>query len=420
MTLYQALHEIAPSFQAGVLKPLRVLVIKAQSQYGGTRLFADEAAAAFIRRGDQADILDLGDRTEVEPELARAAAGPRPDLVLSFNILGDFRTAAGRTIAQLFACPHAVWHTDYVLTSWHRLQGTPRDTTLLVVDPTQVDALAAVAGPDRYNARFFPHAAVGEPVADEPDADAFVAARPIPVLWSGGFAPPVRPWSGAAAGTQRVMEAAVELAMAGEWMSPHLALAQVLKAVGLDLSDPAKRQHLVNAWMVDADVRVRRRQAFLFALAESGIELHACGHGWEPYLHLFRNLTYHGPVEMPRMVELMRQSRVVLNTNGNFGAGSHERPFSASVAGAATFSDFSRYYAAEFRAGQDIELFSWLDLGGAMERLRALSADPQRCWRMGKSAKQLTKARHTWDRRIPDLLDAAGIGPTAATGILPT
>ena len=109
------------------------------------------------------------------------------------------------------------------------------------------------------------------------------------------------------------------------------------------------------------------------------------------------------------MIGLMRQSRLVLNTNGNFGAGSHERPFSAALAGAATVSDHSLYYAAEFQPGANIELFSWLDLPGAMDRLKALSADPGRCWRMARSAKALTLARHTWDRQIPDLLQAAGL-----------
>jgi spore maturation protein CgeB len=160
---------------------------------------------------------------------------------------------------------------------------------------------------------------------------------------------------------------------------------------------------------VDTEVRCTRRNAFLLALAESGVDLHICGDGWEPHLHRFKSATYHGPVDMARMVELMRQSRVVLNTNGNFGAGSHERPFSAALAGATTFSDYSRYYAAEFEPGENIELFSWMDLPGAMDRLRALSADPERCWRLGRSAKQLTLARHTWDRRVPDILAAAGL-----------
>lgn len=389
---------------------MRVLVIKGQSQYGGTRLFADEAAAAFNRRGDQAEVLDLArPGAALQPDLAGAADAKRYHLVLSFNILGNFLSEAGLTMAELFGCPHVVWHTDYVLGAWDRVQGTPSDTTLLVVDPTQVDALAAAAGDDCYRVRFVPHAAVGDPIADEPDVEAFLAKRPIPVLWAGGFQTPPRPWHSASPATRTVMDSAVELALSTEWMPPHAALAQVLRAVGYDPSDPANRHSLTSAWMVDTEVRCTRRHAFLLALAESGVDLHICGDAWEPHLHLFKTATYHGPVDMTRMVELMRQSRVVLNTNGNFGAGSHERPFSAALAGAASFSDYSLYYAAEFQPGENIELFSWMDLPGAMDRLRALSADPERCWRLGRSAKQLTLARHTWDRRVPDILAAAGL-----------
>ncbi len=269
--------------------------------------------------------------------------------------------------------------------------------------------MTAAAGEGRHRVRFFPHPAVGQPVPDEPDATAFVAARPIGVLWSGGFVQPGRPWSSASPTTQKVMDAAVELAMSVEWMPPHQALAKVLSAVGYDVSDPARRHNLASASVIDAEVRLLRRQAFLLALADSGVELHVCGAGWEPHLHRFKAVTYHGSVDMTRMVELMRQTRLVLNTNGNFGAGSHERPFSASLAGAATFSDFSRYYADEFAPGENIALFSWLDLPGAMDSLRALAADPERCWRFARFAKQVTLARHTWDRQVADILDAAGL-----------
>jgi hypothetical protein len=103
----------------------------------------------------------------------------------------------------------------------------------------------------------------------------------------------------------------------------------------------------------------------------------------------------------------MRQSRVVLNTNGNFGAGSHERPFSASLAGAATFSDYSRYYGQVFEDEKNIALFRWKDLDGGMAQLKALAADPERAFDYARSAKALTLSGHTWDSRI-DLVLAAG------------
>jgi hypothetical protein len=154
-------------------------------------------------------------------------------------------------------------------------------------------------------------------------------------------------------------------------------------------------------------VRSARRFEFLAAVAEAGLPLHICGVGWESQLHRFRNATYEGAVDMIRMTELMRRSRLVLNTNGNFGAGSHERPFSASLAGAATFSDLSRYYAQVFEPGANIELFRWKDLAGGMQQLKNLAADPQRCFDYARSAKAVTLGGHTWDRRI-DQIVAAG------------
>jgi hypothetical protein len=112
---------------------------------------------------------------------------------------------------------------------------------------------------------------------------------------------------------------------------------------------------------------------------------------------------------MARMVELMRRSRLVLNTNGNFGGGSHERPFSASLAGAATFSDFSRYYGQVFEDGRSMAMFRWKDLDAGMARLQALTSDPAACFAMAREAKALTLRDHTWDRRVDLILEAAGI-----------
>jgi hypothetical protein len=390
---------------------MRILIIKAQSQYGGTRLFCDEAAEAFTRRGDEVELLDTISNELAIGRVVAAAQGARFDLVLSMNILGELRDPGGRTMAELFGCPHVVWYTDYPLTFIRRLEGTPSSTPILVVDPTQMDAIKAALGSDRFDTlRFFPHPAVGQPIPDEPDVDAFLAARDIPVLWSGGFVKPSRPWSNQPAATQKVMDAAVEMALSVEWMPPHEALAAALKDIGVDIADPTFRGTLESAPMIDREVRETRRHAFLMAVAKAKLELHICGVGWEPQLYRFKNAVYHGAVEMTEAMAMMRRARLVLNTNGNFGAGSHERPFSASLAGAAVASDSSRYYEQVFSPGENIELFRWQDLAGGIERIQALAADPERCFRYAKAAKALTAAGHTWDRRIEIILEAAGLG----------
>lgn len=393
---------------------MRILIMKGQSQYGGTRLFADHAAEAFRRQGHEVEVLDLGG-TDNGGALVLAYRPQAPlDLVFTINIAGEFKDSLGRTMHDLFGAPHVVWHTDYIFSQAARLNGTPKSTAVLLVDPTQVEAVRSISGPDRFDhIDFFPHPAVGEPAPDDATVAEFIERRPIAVLWSGGFQKADAPWAGVSGPAKEVFQDAFDLAMGVEWMPPHEALDMVLASRGLDLSDPQHRAVREACAILDVEVRKARRFEFLKAVAKTGVPLHICGVGWETQLYRFKNATYEGAVEMTRMAELMRQSRLVLNTNGNFGAGSHERPFSASLAGAATFSDFSRYYGQVFEAGRNIELFHWRDLTGGMAALKALADDPARCFDYARGAKALTLAGHTWDQRI-DLILKAGEAVRAA------
>ncbi|HEX3365736.1 glycosyltransferase [Phenylobacterium sp.] len=389
---------------------MRILIMKGQSQYGGTRLFADLAAEAFRRRGHEVDVLDLGGSDSGGMLiLAHAQTSGPVDLIFTINIGAEFQDSLGRRLTDLYGgAPHVVWHTDYVLSQADRLKGTPSTTAVLVVDPTQADAVRAIYGADRFkHLSFFPHPAVGPAAPDDATVAAFAEQRPIHVLWSGSFQKPETPWAGVEGPAREVMQQALDLALSVEWVPPHQALDTVLRARGLDLADPNIRGAREAAALVDMEVRKTRRFEFLKAVAKTGLPLHIVGVGWETQLYRFKNATYEGPVEMTRMAELMAQSRVVLNTNGNFGAGSHERPFSASLAGSATFSDFSRYYAEVFQPGETIELFNWRELGEGMDRLQALAGDLPRLFEQARGAKAITLAGHTWDQRIDLILQAA-------------
>ncbi|MGC1301856.1 MAG: glycosyltransferase [Caulobacteraceae bacterium] len=386
---------------------MRAVMVKGLSHYGGTRLFVDHAAAAFRGLGFDVEVLDLAGGEDI-PGVLRAAARTPTDLVFTINYLGEYRDEAGRTVAEIFDAPHVVWHTDYIFSHEKRLLATARDTALLLVDPTQVEAIGELFGPDRFaHTGFFPHPAVGLAAPVDEDADAFVRARPIPLLWSGSAPDPgTPPWRDMPPAARQIFDAAFELALSVEWTPPHRALDTVLRSIGLDLADPGLTGIRMGARLVDMQVRLTRRHAFLEALAATGLPLHICGDGWADRMHRFPNAVYEGAVEMTRMTELMRRSRVVLNTNGNFGAGSHERPFSAALAGAAVFSDFSRYYAEAF-AGDEIVLFEWKALDKGMDELVRLTGAPDIAHAMASRAKARVLDEHTWDRRIPLVLDAA-------------
>jgi len=395
---------------------LRAVLLKGPSQYEGTRTFIDHAAAALQQRGYRADVVDLlGIEAPIVPILEAASAGPTA-FVFSINMLGEARDGFGRTMAQMFAAPHVVWHVDYILSQEQRLEATPSDTALLMVDPTQVEALSSIYGPDRFtNTGFCPHAAVGEPAPVPGDLADWEAERDVPILWCGTLQKlKATPWADADAPTRKVFDDAYDLALSVEWIPPHEAMDQVLASRGLDLSNPAYAGARRAARHLDVQVRCTRRFEFVKALAKTGLPVRICGLGWDADLYRFKRATYEGAVPMSRMSELMRASRIVLNTNGNFGGGSHERPLSALLAGAAVFSDYSRFYGQAFEEGREMSLFRWMDLKGGMDLLADLAANPGKAHDTAAAGQRRVLAEHTWDSRIEVVLRAAGLPLVAA------
>src|SRR5262249_36030700 len=153
-----------------------------------------------------------------------------------------------------------------------RVRETPTSTALLLVDPTQVDAVRAIYGAERFDhLAFFPHPAVGEPAPDDASLAEFIERRPIQVLWSGGFQKPDTPWRGVGGPGRRVRRAARAWARRVEGIPPQEALAQVMAARGWALSAPPIRAAREAAALVDLEVRQTRRFEFLKAVAKTGV-----------------------------------------------------------------------------------------------------------------------------------------------------
>lgn len=388
---------------------MRAVMVKGASAYDGTRLFIDEAASAFRRAGHEVEIVDL--TLEADAWAALERAGSRPcDLLFSINILGESRRADGRSAAEVVGAPHVVWHVDYVLSQEPRLKATPRETAMLLIDHSQVDALNSVMGPDRYaHVGFCAHAAVGEAAAEDPDVETFQARRDIPILLSCTLTRPGAPlWADLAPRIRAVFDDAFDLAMARDWMRPLDALDQAMAARGLTAKTLGITQGRLAAAALDVQVRLTRRFAFVRALAKTGLPVHIRGRGWERDLYRFgKAAVFGGEATMAEVAGLMARSRIVLNTNGNFGEGSHERPLSALLAGAAVLTDDSRFYAEAFGPDEGLVRFRWSDLDGAMAALGDLNADPARAHGLARAGQARVRAEHLWDHRVPVILQAA-------------
>ena len=393
---------------------MRAALIKGQSRYGLLRCFVDDVAEAITARGDEAVVVDLTEFPIEDLGAHLKALGP-VDLVLSFNICSDYRDAKGRTIFEITGAPHVTHFVDHPLHHLDRLNATPRDAAVLFVDHSHVRAIPKLFGPDRFAyAGFCPHGALGEPAPLPADAAQFCAERPIALLFAGTYYQP-----GPSLLDQfpdhvkALFGAAIEAASTEDWLPALDALDIALVAFGMDPDGASsdEREGITAlrrlAYIIDDRVRVGRRQRLLEEAAAAGLPLTLVGENYGGELVRRPNVDYRGLVPTDEIPLLMRQSRMVLSANANFGEGSHERPLTAMLAGAAAASDFSTFYDDEFDSGTEIVLFRWSKLSADLEALKALLADPAALFGVAQAGREAVAARHRWRHRVDTYYAAA-------------
>jgi hypothetical protein len=388
---------------------VRVLLVKSLSRYNALRVFVEELEQAMNARGIETVVADLAlTKTDADDVALLTSFGP-VDFGFTFSIYGDFvDPVSKRTIDQIIGAPMVVQLVDYPLSQSGRLAATAPSSAVLTIDPSHDDAIREVFGPNRFAfVGFNPHAALGAPHPPASSPAAFTAERPIALLFSGsGYAGGEPPWKDFPEFVRNLFDDAADLALSLEFIPALEAVDMVLSRLGADPEDPQFLPVRALANLTHEWVRSVRRRAVFETAAKVGLPLTICGSDDGDLFGRFECL---GPVDTARSVELMQQARTVLNINANFGHGTHDRVFSAMVAGAAAVSDFSTYYAEKFTPGSDIALYRWTHLEEDLGALRDLIEDPVRLHAMAEAGHANACRNHRWDNRIDAILHAGEV-----------
>lgn len=398
---------------------MKALLIKGSSQYGVLRMAIDEVAEGFIARGWDVEVVDL-DAPGISTlgDLADRLAACKVDLVFSINILGEFRGREGRSITEITGAPHVIQYVDYPLHEPGRLAAMSPKTALLLVDHSHVRMVQKLFKDHFVHLGFCAHGALGSPRALPATADEFVRERPISFLFAGtSYRAEKAPWANFPDQVKRVFEAAAEIALSNEWISPLEALDAVLKSAGIDPDDPRLSPAIYDELLqvrllvplIQEWVRRERRHRFVTTAARLGLRLTVLGAGWDAAPELLANIDYRGAVSIEECLQMMQRSRLVFSLSGNFGEGSHERPLSAMLAGAAVAADSTSFYETEFEKGRDIALFRWTKLESDLAQIAGLAADPEALFHQAKAGQAAVSSSHRWQSRADDIIAAAKI-----------
>jgi hypothetical protein len=390
---------------------LRAVLFKGKSTYDALGAFTGEVAQAFQERGVETVVADLsGAANEHDIQDRLKDIGP-VDFGFTFFVFGDYVGADGRMACDLIGAPLVIQYVDYPLTHRASLERTSSSSAILTVDPSHVDLIRKLYGPNRFvTLGFSPHAGIGKPATLPPTAAAYAAERPIPILFCGsGYRPGEPPWKEFPPYVSKVFAEAAELAMAQEFVPALDAVDATLKraAARINVADPQFLPLRRLADRIHEWVRANRRQEFFKTAAKVGLPLTIYGRDFAPDDAVFGNVSYRGEADFTEVLQAMRQSQIVMNINANFGYGSHERPFTAMVAGAVAASDFSTYYADAFDAGREIVLYWWTHLEEHLAGIRDLLHDRDRLFEIAQAGHAKACRDHRWPNRIDNYLAAA-------------
>ena len=326
------------------------------------------------------------DGRDLGPFMERIEAAAESDFLVDLN--AKMRFESTKSVKKFsFITDHPAVMLEY-------LAATPPGNVFGYVDRNHLDFHAAIGLPQRCV--FFPH---GGPPPDP--APLAMAKRDIGALFIGRLDGPSRlgDLKDSLKGTPKlVIDVIIETALAAaDGAALWRAFTNACEGRGiapLDF-DAAGISAAITAAGAFAEARNRRRM--LEAL--NGIPLTHVGHVADGFFDRPPgSVTFMGERPFDECLDLMKRSRLVLNSLSVFPQGSHERIWYGMAAGAAVITDPSTFVNEDFTDRENIMFWPSDPADGALMAAEAL-ADPGRLDEMAAAAMPLYAAKHTWASR---------------------
>lgn len=235
-----------------------------------------------------------------------------------------------------------------------------------------------------------------------------VSVRKIEVLYAGSLyidyvqRPDFSVWDFPA---KQICDRSIEYLLSHPEETIENVIEKQLQLAGISLSDEELRRFISSCVYIERIVSSHYRERIVSSVARAGISLDLYGNGWEncDWIGL-PNVHYGGRVTPEKILEMMEDSKIVLNTLPWFKDGSHERVFNAMMCGAVAVSETSRYLEevlpSHVWVSFDLSAEGLLTLP---QRITELLADETRLQEIASAGQELALSAHTWKARAQEL-----------------
>jgi spore maturation protein CgeB len=382
-----------------MLKLKEVWIIIHYNLYESKRYFSHRLAEALERYGITTKIIDL-DSDRPDEWLKRVDARQKPDLVCSFN--RTFPDEKGQFFWDRYQVPGLSFLVDPVIYDLNLL-ASPY-SLISCVDQKDCELVQSRAF-DRVF--FWPHAVERElaPLPEDP--------RPYDVVFLGSSYDPEglrQAWKRRySAPMQALIDEATERTLAEIETPFWKAVQRAMERFSIELSF---EEFIKICGEVDYYVRGIDRLELIRSIKAA--EVHVFGGtcwredtpilGWAHYLGKLPNVTLHPAVSFPESLQILKQSKICLNSMPFFKKGTHERLFTGLACGSLVLTMDNLWVQDNFAAGQELLTYQSTQWPLVNELVNHFLHHTKEREDIVARGRQKVMKEHTWDRRVEQLV----------------
>lgn len=197
----------------------------------------------------------------------------------------------------------------------------------------------------------------------------------------------------------------IEIFLSQETISLEDAFAQVFAMREFTFSDQEKWEIEEKFYLEDDFIRAYAREMAIKSLLDAKIDVHVFGEKWDQffgdnmeYLHI------HGSISYLEALDVMANSKIVLNVTPTLNYGAHERIFSAMMNGAICLTNQS-LYLKETGLDQELVIYSISEISDLPEMVHMLLSYEDQAEVISNRAMEIATKEHTWGNRAKKIIE---------------
>lgn len=366
--------------------------------YESKRYFTQKLAEALNRKGIETRIIDVEEQA-LSGDTIASIKRYSPDITASFNSL--LPISETKFLWDFLEIPHWAILVDPAVYSIH-LTRSPY-AILSCVDRSDTEALRSYQFDRGF---FFPHA------VEEELFHMASGSRKYEVVFLGScydYESLRLSWKQRnPEALNKVMDDAIDIFFGDKTIPLADALVKAWNASKLDY---AGVDFTTLFYYLDNYTRGKDRVELIRSIKDAKVYVfgetsrdNAVGMlGWQQYLASQKNVAIYPSIPYSAAMEVLRQSKIALNSMPFFKNGSHERVFATLACGAVPVTTENLYFREIFKEGEDLLFYQMHNPGEVNAKVNELLENEEKRLKIAFGGGEKVKKHHTWDSRVDQI-----------------